>query len=420
MEDFFDLVSLSSLQPLPRKRGVAIITNAGGPGILTADACEKAGLTLASFSRRTVNQLAKVLPAAANLYNPVDILGDAAADRYLNASKVVAADSGVGSIIAVLTPQAVTDIEGSAQAIVELANSVDKPVVGCFLGGKDVEAGVAILNRGGVPNFRFPERAAAALAKLHHYSEHRRQKYTKPPVFKVSREKVRRLVGESRRGGSLHIGGFHALDILKFYGINVPRGRLAHSPAEAASIAAGIGFPVVMKVVSPNILHKSDVGGVRTGIDSQEEARRSFEEIKVSVTATMPDALFLGVAVQEQVMGAREVIIGSTNDPQFGPLLMFGLGGIYVEILKDVSFRIAPICSQEAWQMVTEIKSYPLLAGSRGEEPADCKAIVDALLRCSQLVMDFKEIVEMDLNPLLVGPRGAGAWVADARFVIRP
>ena len=224
----------------------------------------------------------------------------------------------------------------------------------------------------------------------------------------------------SRGGGNLHIGGFQALDVLSYYGLRVPRGQLARTPDDAAAIAAAIGFPVVMKVVSPNIMHKSDVGGIRVGVTDTEGAVEAFEEIQVAVRGNMPEALFLGVAVQEQIADAREVIIGAARDPQFGPLLMFGLGGIYVEVLKDISFRIAPISRNDAQQMMHEVKSYPLLTGSRGEQSYDTNAIVDALLRCSQLVTDFPGILEMDLNPLLIKTRGQGAYVADARMVITP
>lgn len=421
MEDFFDLISITSQTPLPGKGGVAILTNAGGPGILTADACEKQNLRLASFSSRTVTRMARAVPEAGNLYNPVDILGDADSGRYRDALEILAADRDVASIIVILTPQAVTDIEGTAAAIVERADATRKPVVGCFLGEEEIGVGVRVLRHGGVPNFHFPERAVAALAKVHRYAERRREeKLFEPVSFRVRKEQVATALDFSRGGGYLHIGGFQALGILRSYGLKVPRGRLAKSPAEAAAAAAAIGFPVVLKVVSPNIMHKSDISGIRVGVADEESARDAFEDIQAAVRDNMPDALFLGVAVQQQIDDAREVIIGVARDPQFGPLLMFGLGGIYVEVLKDVSFRIAPISRADARQMMHEVKSYPLLTGSRGEQPADTGAIVDALLRCSQLVTDFPDILEMDLNPLLVRPQGRGACVADARMVITP
>ena len=421
MEDFFDLISLTSLTTLPGKGGVAILTNAGGPGILTTDACEKEGLRLAAFSRNTISRISNAVPGAGNLYNPVDILGDAESSRYRDALRILAADRDVASIIVILTPQAVTDIEGTARVIVEQVAATRKPVVGCFLGEQDIEVGLEALRRSGVPNFRFPERAVAALAKVHRYAERRRdEKVFEPVSFPVKKERVATALDFSRGGGYLHIGGFQALDVLKYYGLKVPKGRLARSPDDAAAIAAAIGFPVVMKVVSPNIMHKSDLGGIRVGVADAEGAREAFEDIQAAVRGNMPDALFLGVAVQEQVADAREVIIGVARDPQFGPLLMFGLGGIYVEVLKDVSFRIAPISRNDALQMMYEVKSYPLLSGARGEQPADTDAIVEAILRCSQLVTDFPGILELDLNPLLVKPRGQGAYVADARMVITP
>ncbi|MHB8859671.1 MAG: acetate--CoA ligase family protein [Thermoleophilia bacterium] len=440
MEELFDLIDLAAKQPLPRKAGVAIVTNAGGPGILAADACEKADLAPASFSSRTIKKLREALPAAAAVYNPVDLMGDAAAGRFRDALDIIAADRGVGSIVVLLSPQAVTDIEGTAAEIVEHSRSSRIPVAACFLGGKDVESGFEVLRRGGVPAFPFPERAVRALADLTRYALRRRERFEEPNAFRVNHGSVKRIFEAARRDGQLHIGGLQALEIFKVYGLKVPAGRLAHNSSEAAEIGREIGFPVVMKAVSPGLMHKSDVGGVRVGVTSAAAARRAFEEIDASVEAHLPGALLTGVAVQQQIEGAREVIIGSSRDPQFGPLLMFGLGGIYVEVMKDVSFRIAPIGGAEARSMLTEIKSFPLLAGSRGERPADIDAIIDAILRCSQLVTDFPEIVELDINPLLVrekarggagsggkGRGGAGndgreggAWAADARLVIKP
>lgn len=421
MAALFDLISMTSLQPLPGKGGVAIITNAGGPGILAADACEREELRLASLSARTISRLARSMPAAASLYNPVDILGDADGERYRRALEIVASDRDVASVIVILTPQAVTDISGTADAVGALAAASPKPVAAAFIGGQDIRAGIRVLRRRGVPNFDFPERAVTALARLHSYVERRRrEKIEKPERFAVDRRRVSTAFEFSRGGGYLHIGGFQALDVLKAYGLNIPKGGLARSPAEAAAIAGRTGFPVVLKAVSPNILHKTDVGGIRVGIDSPAATRDAFEDIRSAVRQNMPDALFMGVAVQEMITGGREVIIGSSRDPQFGPLLMFGLGGIHVEVMEDVTFRIAPITRRDARQMMTGIRSFPLLAGVRGEGPADSDAIVEALLRCSQLVTDFPDILEMDLNPLLVRPRGEGAWVADARMVIAP
>ncbi len=440
MEEFFDLVNLAARQGLPRRQGVAIVTNAGGPGILAADACEKAGLAPASFFGKTINRLRAVLPSAAGIYNPVDLMGDAGADRFREALGIIAADRNVGSIVVLVSPQAVTDIEGTAVAIVEHAGASDIPVAACFLGGRDIEAGVEILRRGGVPDFPFPERAVKSLAALTWYAGRRHDKFDKPRSYRVNRGKVRRIFDRARRDGDLKLGGLQVLEVFQAYGFKVPRGLLAHTPEEAAAIAADIGFPVVMKAVSPGLLHKTDVGGVLTDIDGAAAVRRGYEEIAASFKAHMPDALLSGIAVQEQVDGTREVIIGSARDPQLGPMLMFGLGGIYVEILKDVSFRIAPIAPAEARAMITEIRSFSLLSGSRGERPADIDAIVDALGRCSQLVTDFPEIVELDINPLLVKEKrsgvkrgdvkggglrrgdvkGGGAWVADARLVINP
>jgi len=286
------------------------------------------------------------------------------------------------------------------------------------MGGEAMAQAIDYLNSRQVPNYLFPERAVQALAAMVHYGEWRREPPDEIPRFQADEQAVSAMFARARAEGRVNLGEVEAREVLRTYSIRVPESRVAESAEEAEKHAAEIGFPVVMKIISPDILHKSDIGGVRVGIRDRQEAIDAYDLMMLRVRRYAPNAALRGVAVQEMVQGGREVIIGSTRDPQFGPLVMFGLGGIYVEVLKDVSFRVAPFGEKHARRMVEEIKSAPLLHGARGERPCDIGAIVQCLLVVSQMVTDFPEIVEMDINPLRVGDSGAGAVALDARITI--
>ncbi len=418
VEELFDYSVAFAYQPLPQGERVAIITNAGGPGIMAADACEKEGLALAALTAETIERLRSHLPTAASLYNPIDVLGDALADRYRLALEAALQDANVDAILVLLTPQAMTQIEETASSLVEASRRSAKPILACFMGGERVAPGVEILNRGHVPNYQYPERAVRALAAMCEHRQWREQEIELPVAFTVNRAQAEAAIEKARAAGRLRLGEMEACQVLSAYGLPLPKAALARSAEEAVASAEEIGYPVVMKVVSPEILHKSDIGGVRVGIQSASEVRDAFDLITYRATKYMPGADIWGILVQEMARQTREVIIGVTKDPQFGHLIMFGLGGIYVEALKDVTFRVAPLTPSEARAMITEIRSYPLLSGVRGERPADIDSIVDCLLRVSQLVTDLPEIVELDINPLMVGEVGQGALVVDCRMVI--
>nr|HID14212.1 CoA-binding protein [Anaerolineae bacterium] len=418
MEALFDYARAFAYQPLLKGDRIGIVTNAGGPGILATDALEHAGLEIPRLSRGTVEALEAYLPGAASAANPVDVLGDALADRYEHAIRLVLADPNVDGLIVIVTPQAMTEIEETAHAVGRMCQETNKPVLGCFMGEARIEAGIEVLRRYGVPNYPFPERAAAALAAMSAYRRERERPVFEAQPCDVCTQPVRELFDRVRAEGRVSIGDAEAREVLEAYGFPVPKSRLAKTPEEAVEMAEEIGYPVVLKVASPDILHKTDVGGVRLNLSTPDDVRDAFDLIVYRAGRYVPGARIWGCLVQQMVMGGREVLVGMSRDPQFGPLVAFGLGGIYVEALKDVVFRVAPFSRQEAEEMMREIRAYPLLEGIRGEPPADHEAIVDALLRVSQLVTDFPGIVELDINPLMVFEQGRGAMAIDMRLVL--
>jgi len=419
MAGMFDMALALGYQPLLQDDRIAIITNAGGPGILATDALERSGMSLAGLEVETIQELEQYLPDAASAANPVDVLGDAKADRYQFALEVVSRDPNVDGIMVVLTPQAMTEIEETAKAVGELTQKIDKPVLACFMGEAKVEKGIRVLREYNVPNYSFPERASLAFESMSQYREITRRQ---DPIFErydADNEAVRRVIEGAKQDGRYAIGDAEAWDILKAYDLAIPKSRLAKTSEQAVEIAAEIGYPVVLKIASPDILHKTDVGGVKVGLESADQVRDAFDLMIFRTERYLPDAEIWGCQVQEMAPpGGTEILIGMNRDPQFGPLVTFGLGGIFVEALKDVTFRIAPFTRKDAEDMLREIRSKSLLDGVRGNPPLDKDAIVDTLLRIGQLVQDFPEIAELDINPLIVYPEGQGAIAIDMRLVL--
>lgn len=425
MEALFDMSLALGYQPLfplvedaaeaPR---VAIVTNAGGPGILATDALERAGLTLARLQYESIHKLEQFLPDAASAANPVDVLGDARADRYQYALETVAADPNVDGLLVVLTPQAMTEIDATARAVVSLSDKLDKPVLCCFMGEARIATGIEILTRGGVPNYPFPERAASAFRAMAEYRDIQMRPEPSFASFDVDQAAVRRIIDQVRAEKRHSIGDFEAREVLQAYGLRIPQSELARTPEEAVEFASRMGYPVVLKIASPDILHKTDVGGVKVGLQNATDVRDAYELMVYRAQRYVQDARIWGCVVQEMVPKGLEVLVGMNRDPQFGPLVTFGLGGIYVETLKDVTFRLAPFSLTEAQEMLSEIRAHALLDGVRGQPPADKDAIQDALLRIGQLVQDFPEIAELDINPLMVYDQGQGAIAIDMRLVL--
>jgi acetyl coenzyme A synthetase (ADP forming)-like protein len=418
VQELFDCSVAFARQPLLPRDRIAIVTNAGGPGIMATDACERAGLQLASLQTPTRDALRRALPAAAGVLNPVDLLGDALADRYRLALDAVIHDPDVGGVVVILTPQAMTQVEETARAVGELSQGSEKPVLACFMGRDAVEPGVRLLNHYRVPNYPVPERAMAAMAAMMVHRLWRERPSVELEVFAVDRDRVRRVVAQVRAEGRLTIGDFEAREILEAYGIPTPRTFLARTADEAAHFASQIGLPVAVKIASPDILHKTDVGGVMLNVAALADVRGAFELMIYRAARYVPEAEIWGCLVQEMVLGGKEVIVGMSRDPHFGPLIMFGLGGIYVEALRDVAFRLAPFGRRDAHEMIGEIRAYNLLRGVRAEPPSDLEALVEALLRLSQLVVDFPEIVEFDINPLTVFEESRGLVGIDMRLVL--
>jgi acetyltransferase len=419
IEHLFDLAMLFSEQPLPAGKRFAVITNAGGPGIMAADACESLGLQFASLTQETEKALAAFLPPAANIHNPIDVLGDSGADRYAKSIRLVVDDPGVDMVLVLLTPQAVTEPLETARAIVEISQGATKPIIACFVGHARLEESIGYLRDNHIPVYREPHRAVAALTAACDYVEWR----AKPPRvirrFAVNKIKVEKTIRRHRRMGLRLVGETDAKDILQAYGVLTPAGDLARSADEAVRIANRIGYPIVMKIASPTISHKSDFGGVRLGLRTAIEVADAYELMMMRVKRKLPEAPIDGVTVQEMVAGGKEVIVGMSYDRQFGPLIMFGLGGIYVEVLKDVAFELAPLTEDEARDLITSTKTYALLRGVRGEEATDVAAIAECLQRISQLVTDFPDIEELDINPLKVRQVGHAAVAIDARIGLR-
>jgi len=419
VEDLFDYAQGFSMQPVPKGDRLFILTNAGGPGILATDTASQLGIRLAEVSDALRGRILPKLPPTASLSNPVDIIGDARADRYREVLAALAAEESIDMVLVLLTPQAMTEPDETARAILSALPGTGKTVFASFLGEATVSGARRILTEGGIPNYRSPERAVRA---AHAMLRHSRVRASDFPEKEEPSEKrspaVERAISLVLASGG-HGGEEESRQILEAYGFSFPRHAFAETSDAAVAAYRSLGVPrVVMKIVSPQISHKTDVGGVRLGLSSAEDVARAFVEITSSVRRLAPSAWISGVSVQEMVSGGRELIMGFSRDSQFGPLLMFGLGGIYVEVLKDVAFRVAPISRRDAEQMIREIRAFPLLAAYRGTEPADEEAIVDALLRLSDLACECPEIQELDINPVMVMAKGKGLRAIDCRVAI--
>ncbi|MGD8456965.1 MAG: acetate--CoA ligase family protein [Anaerolineales bacterium] len=419
IEGLFDMATAFGYQPPLRGNRIAIITNAGGPGILATDTLEKVGMSLARFDIETIKIIEEYLPDAASAANPVDILGDAGADRFKYTLNAVAADKNVDGLMVLLAPQATTRPDEVAKVVIAKAEEIDKPVLTCFMGEKRMGVGIDLLEKNGIPNYPFPNRAALAFKAMSDYEVIKHRPKPIYPDIKVDQDIVKKIIKEVKDDGRLSIGDFEARSILTAYGMNIPKSELAETPEKAVEIANEIGYPVVLKIASPDILHKTDVGGVKVSLENAEQLRDAFELMVYRANRYLPEAHLWGCLVQEMVPeGNLEVLVGMNRDPQFGPLVTFGLGGIYVEILKDVTFRLAPFTKTDAEAMLAEIKASALLDGVRGKPQVDKEAIVDTLLRIGQLVQDFPEILELDINPLIVFPENQGAIAIDMRLVL--
>jgi len=416
-EAMFDYSTAFAMQPLPKGDRVAIITNAGGPGIMAADAVEQAGMRVQPLGSGTATALAQKLPAAASVGNPIDVLGDADPQRYVSAVNAAQDDGEIDAIVVILTPQAMTEPAATARAIAACNRSA-KPILVSFMGGEDVMPGRDELVAHNLPDYTSPERAVAALKAMHSYQSW----LNRPPRivkrFPVNRRRAERIITRQLRSKQFQVGEAAAKDILRAYNFNVPDGALVMDGHQAVEAAERIGYPIAMKIASPDIVHKSDIGGVKLNLGSPEAVLDAYDLMRLRIGQRAPEARIEGVYVEKMCGRGREVILGMIRDPQFGPMLMFGLGGIFVEVMKDVTFHIAPITEDEALDMLASTKSYALLKGARGERSVDLSAIAVSLQRISQLVTDYPQIIEMDINPFIAGQPGQPSVAADARITL--
>ncbi|NPV73286.1 MAG: acetate--CoA ligase [Pelotomaculum sp.] len=413
MPELFDLAVAFACQPVPKGEKVAIITNSGGPGIVATDNVELKNLKMARFTKETLNELRSYLPPESNIYNPVDVLGDAKADRYRFALEKVLADPGVDSVVVLVCPAGVTEPLETARTMIELGKAYpEKPLFAAFMGGERLHGGVRALSEAKIPCFTFPEPAISAISGLVGYAR-TRERPQKEEVFNfkdLDKKTVKAIFYDVKKDNRLVLLGSEAAEVVAAYGVPVAPTVLSSSPEEAAGQADKIGYPVVLKIASPKIMHKTDVGGVKTGLATHDQVKAGFIEIMDNVHRYLPRVSVYGVEVQKMMPKGIELIIGVTRDVQFGPLIAFGLGGIYVNLLKDVSFRLTDgLSPREVINMIAETKAYTLLRGYRGEKPADIKAIIEIIGRVAKLVNDFPEITEMDINPVFAYNKGACA-----------
>jgi acetate---CoA ligase (ADP-forming) len=415
VEELFDLAMAFGRLPVPKGNRVAVVTNAGGPGIIITDSCESRGLKVVELSPETQARLRTNLPEEASVRNPVDMIASATPDSYRLALEAVLADPNIDAAIAAFVPPLRVRQQDVAKAIVDARNAFpDKPMLAVLMGRAGLPEGRAGLWAAGVPAYIFPESAARSLAAMYKYSKWVERPVGEERVFDVDRDTVREIIAAGLAAGAGYLERNAVLAILDAYGVATLRAGSARTADEAVEAAHQIGLPVVIKIDSPDVVHKTDVGGVALDLRSDEDVRAAFEAMLARVRQRQPDARIEGVTVERYVRGGRETIIGVSQDPAFGPVIMFGMGGIYVEALKDVSFRIQPVSDIDAREMVREIRGIKLLEGMRGEAPADIDIIEETIQRISQLVGDHPEIIEMDINPFVVLEKGG--IVVDARI----
>lgn len=385
---------------------------------MATDACIRQGLNLAVFQDSTVENLRKVLPSTANLHNPIDVIGDARHDRYEEALKIACKDPGVDSVMVILTPQAMTNIEEIAQVIVGVNKTSKIPIIACFMGIVDVSQGVKILEENKVPHYRFPEGAARVLAAMNRYQSWIKRPRTSVKTFSFEKEKIEKIIRRAQKSGETFLPIDASMSVLQAAGFPVLPFAFAENAAQAAFEAGKMGFPAALKLISPQVVHKFDFGAVRLNLKNEKEVAEACAEMERKFFKIFPGGKVQGYFLQRMSPKGVEVILGMNRDSHLGPTIMFGLGGIYVEVLKDVTFRLAPLRERSAALMIESIRGYKILKGVRGEKPSDTSSIEESLQRLSQLACDFPQIKEIDLNPLMAHEKGKGANVLDARIIL--
>jgi acetate---CoA ligase (ADP-forming) len=411
----FTLATAFTSQPLPRGNGVAILTNAGGPAIMATDAAVNLGLALAPLEEKTRRTLRKKLPPECSVANPVDLIASGDSARYGVGLKALLSDSTVDGVIVLFVTPTMINAQEVAETIVRVSRNSRKPVLTCFMGKDRGAEGVQTLRDNSIPVYPFPEPAAQAMAALDRYRRIGERPRGRRIRFSVQRARAAAILKGVRKAGRLRLSFEESEGILAAYGLPRPPGRVVSDAAGAIGASLEMGYPVVMKVLLAELSHKTEAGGVRVDLRNGDEVGRAYEEMKRKFKhRTVP------VLIQKMVRGGREVILGSFQDRQFGTLLMFGLGGVFVEAMKDVTFRIHPITDLDAREMISSIRGYPLLRGFRGEKGVNQMLLEEMLLRLSQLLSDFPEIEQADINPFIAGSGRGDSFAVDARISLLP
>lgn len=425
LEELFDVAMLLSNQPVPRGRRVTIVTNGGGPGILAADACEDYGLLLPEFSPEMVAEIRSVTKRDIGIHNPLDLTGGATEEEYEGVLKLLARDKNTDAVIVIFVPPVIVSPKAMEDVIRRVAPVFlrhRKPMLACFMGQRGFKAKLDFKEKF-VPSYPFPESAVLALSRAVEYGEWlRKPKGVIPQIRGIKHDRARGIVEQAMTRSAqrpLWLSPQEISDLLSCYGIRLAQTRVSRTAAEAAGAASKVGFPVAVKLDSSTITHKTDVGGVKLNLKSEKEVAKAFNAIRAKLAKMGREKEMDGVTVQRMVTGGTEAIVGVTQDPSFGPLIMFGLGGIYAEMMKDVAVKLHPLTDTDARELVSSIKMKKLFEGFRGAPPADTASIEDLLLRLSAMIEDSPQITELDFNPVEVMPRGEGYWVVDARIMVR-
>ncbi|MBP0119872.1 MAG: acetate--CoA ligase family protein [Nitrosarchaeum sp.] len=415
MEELFDYAVAFSKQPLPTSGDLVIVSNAGGPAIISTDACSKLGIKMANIDSIRPN-IDAVIPPWGSSRNPVDIVGDADFNRFSNVLDRVLTHPNVGSVISMCTPSGTLNYDKLAQVIVAMSKKYKKTMLASLMGLDEGITNREILASGDVPYYTYAEGAIRALAAMLKFSNWIKTPEGKITEFKVDKLKAKKIFDKVKKEKRPNLLEEEGQEVLKAYGLPLPKSALAKTEADAIKIAKQIGYPVVMKIASPQIIHKSDAGGVKVNLTNDSEIKEAFKTIIANAKKYNKNAEIKGVLIVEMVKGGKELIIGSKLEPGFGPVIMLGMGGIYVEVLKDVTFKLAPVTDKEADDMIVSIKTQKILQGVRGEKPSDVAKLSECIQRLSQLVTDFKEIKELDMNPVLVMEKGKGCKILDVRI----
>ncbi len=419
LKNLFSTAKVFATSPIPKGDRVAIITNSGGPGIMATDAICECGMQIAKISDATKDKLRSFLPAAASVKNPIDMIASAPIEHYKQTLETVIADENVDMIIAIYLPfLGLKDID-VAEALMEIKKAhPEKPVIGVFMTKSEFFTKISNMEVN-MPFFMYAEEAADGLNRLNQQRLWQARPDGKIPCFDVDKKKAEKIIKQSINEGRDQLTTLESIDVLDAYGIRACKYGLATDKEQAVSVADSIGYPVVMKMTSKTTSHKTDVGGVVVNIQSAEKLREEYDALMIRLEKANCLEGLEGVIIQEMVKGSREMVCGIATDPQYGPMMMFGLGGVFIEVLKDVNFRLAPLTDIDASEMIKSVKSYKLLEGARGTKPAQIDQIEETLLRLSQLVADFKFIDELDINPLLISEKTGEGIAVDGRIKVR-